>query len=52
MPDKMVAMLVRFLEQNNGALSKRVLKKEFAALNPEEIIDIQDSFAEIFTLEK
>ena len=30
MPDKLVATLVRFLEQNNGTLSKRAGTKEFA----------------------
>jgi hypothetical protein len=29
MPDTMVALLVLVLEQGNGALSKRALKKEF-----------------------
>ena len=32
MPDKTVALLIRFLEQNNGTLSKRALHKEFALL--------------------
>jgi len=32
MPDKMVALLVRFLDQNNGILSKRAREKEFSAL--------------------
>jgi len=48
MPDKMVATLVRFLEQNGGILSKRALKKEFSALNEEEIKAIQDTFQDIF----
>ena len=52
MPDKMVAVLVRFLEQNNGVLSKRALKKEFAALEEAEVIDIQNRFIEIFEIEK
>ena len=30
MPDKMVALLIRFLEQNDGSLSKRAKEKEFA----------------------
>jgi len=29
MPDKTVALLIRFLEQNNGTLSKRAREKEF-----------------------
>ncbi|HUX93772.1 MAG TPA: hypothetical protein VMV36_08185 [Ignavibacteriaceae bacterium] len=30
MPDKTVALLIRFLELNNGTLSKRAREKEFA----------------------
>ena len=50
MPDKMVAILVRFLEQNNGVLSKRALKKEFSALKAEEIKDIEANYNSIFLL--
>ena len=48
MPDKMVAILVRFLEQNNGILSKRALKKEFSELNEDEVKSIQDTYQTIF----
>ena len=48
MPDKMVAILVRFLEQNDGILSKRALKKEFSELNEDEINAIQDNYQDIF----
>lgn len=48
MPDKLVALLVRFLEQNNGKLSKRALDKEFNALNIQEIKMIEDKYSEIF----
>ena len=48
MPDKMVAILVRFLEQNDGILSKRALKKEFSALNEEEVKDIEETYQDIF----
>lgn len=48
MPDKMVANLVRFLEQNDGVLSKRALKKEFSELKEEEIKDIETNFKNIF----
>lgn len=51
MPDKMVAMLVRFLEQNNGKLSKRATTKEFKALTEREIEDIENRYREIFTEE-
>lgn len=48
MPDKMIATLVRFLEQNNGILSKRVLKKEFSELTENEVTSIQDTYQTIF----
>ncbi len=49
MPDKMVALLVRFLEQGNGKISKRAKQKEFALLEEDEILDIEANFQEIFT---
>jgi hypothetical protein len=48
MPDKMVAILVRFLEQNDGALSKRALKKEFLTLKEKEIKEIETNYKSIF----
>ncbi|WP_298146459.1 Fic family protein [Flavobacterium sp.] len=48
MPDGTVALLIRFLEQNQGTLSKRAKEKEFAALTPEEIADIEEKFNTIF----
>ena len=48
MPDKMVAILVRFLEQNNGILSKRALKKEFSELNEDEAKSIEETYQAIF----
>ncbi|MBA7569175.1 hypothetical protein ES708_10913 [subsurface metagenome] len=48
MPDKMVALIVRFLEQNNGVLSKRAKSKEFEALKEDEIKDIENKYLEIF----
>ena len=48
MPDKMVALIVRFLEQNNGMLSKRAKSKEFEALKEDEIKDIENKYLEIF----
>ncbi|MBX3006816.1 MAG: Fic family protein [Melioribacteraceae bacterium] len=48
MPDKMVALLVRFLEQNNGSLSKRAKEKEFIDLTEDEIKIIEDNFNLIF----
>ncbi|MDO6388694.1 hypothetical protein Q4E40_01060 [Pontibacter sp. BT731] len=31
MPDKMAALLIKFLEQSGGKLSKRAREKEFTA---------------------
>jgi Fic family protein len=48
MPDKMVALLVRFLDQNNGGLSKRAREREFNALTEIEINQIENRYKEIF----
>jgi len=47
MPDKKVALLVRFLEQNNGRLSNRAKEKEFKALTEKEVKDIEEQFQSI-----
>jgi Fic family protein len=51
MPDKLVSMLVRFLEQNNGTLSQRARTKEFALLKDEEVKEIENTFQDIFESE-
>ncbi len=51
MPDKMVAMLIRFLEQNNGTLSKMAQEKEFKDLTSEEIKKIEKKYKIIFEKE-
>jgi hypothetical protein len=48
MPDKLIATLVRFLEQNNGVISKRAREKEFSMLELKEIKVIEDEFKSIF----
>ncbi|WP_010664233.1 Fic family protein [Marinilabilia salmonicolor] len=48
MPDKTVALLVRFLEQNEGKLSKRAKDKEFSDLSDSEIGIIEKVFADVF----
>ena len=48
MPDDMVALLVRFLEQGNGTLSKRAKEKEFEVLTAEEINTIEEQYKLIF----
>lgn len=48
MPDKLVALLIRFLERGNGQLSERARNKEFRELTSEEAARIQDKFRDIF----
>ncbi len=48
MPDKIVALLIRFIEQNNGQLSKKARAKEFDALTEEEVRDIEKRYQGIF----
>ncbi len=49
MPDKTVALLVRFLDQNEGALSKRARDKEFKSLKDAEINEIEQNYKSIFS---
>jgi len=44
MPDKTVALLIRFLEQNKGALSKRAKENEFKELTSSEIQEIERQY--------
>ena len=48
MPDKMVDMIIRFLEQNSGTLSKRAQDKEFKDLTSNEIKQIEKQYKNIF----
>ncbi|WPL49843.1 hypothetical protein [Sphingobacterium bambusae] len=48
MPDTIVALLVRFLEQGKGKLSDRAKNKEFNVLSADEIARIEDRYREIF----
>ena len=48
MPDKLVATLVRFLQQNNGKLSKRAMNKEFKTLEEKEVKEIEIVYNKIF----
>ena len=49
MPDKMVALLIRFLEQNDGSLSKRAKEKEFASLTDQEVKEIEENYQVYFS---
>jgi Fic family protein len=48
MPDKTIALLVRFLEQNKARLSERAQTNEFKALKANEVKGIEKKYAEIF----
>ena len=48
MPDRTVALLVRFLEQGEGKLSERGKSKEFQLLTIAEIKEIENKYQEIF----
>ena len=48
MPDKTVALLVRFLEQGNGKLTERAKEKEFKELTREEVAAIENKYREVF----
>ena len=48
MPDKTVALLVRFLEQGKGKLSERAKIKEFEVMTEAEIATIENKYQEIF----
>ena len=50
MPNRLVDLLIRFLRQNNGKLSKRARKVEFSALTEKEVKDIEDKYNEVFAL--
>ena len=49
MPDKLIALLVRFMEQNGGTFSKKAKENEFDKLNEEEISKIETEYQKIFT---
>jgi hypothetical protein len=49
MPDKLVDLLIRFLNQNTGKLSKRAKEREFKKLTDREIQAIEQKYAEIFS---
>lgn len=48
MPDRFIDLLVRFLQQGNGKLSKRSLNKEFKKLTPKEVFQIEKAYNNIF----
>jgi len=48
MPDKLVGLLIRFLNQTDGRLSNRAREKEFNQLSDAEVQAIENKFDEIF----
>lgn len=48
MPDKLADLLIRFLNQNNGKLSKRVRNKEFSQLTEAEVQTLERKYDAIF----
>ena len=48
MPDRIVALLIRFLDQNNGKLSNRAKSKEFQELTSDEMKEIERQHQIIF----
>jgi hypothetical protein len=48
MPDKTVALLIRFLEQGKGKLSERAKENEFRVLTLTEIEMVENKFKEVF----
>ncbi|MDZ4323342.1 MAG: Fic family protein, partial [Alphaproteobacteria bacterium] len=48
MPDYLADLLIRFLQQNNGTLSKRAREKEFSELSDKECQTLEALYKEIF----
>jgi len=48
MPDNMISLLIGFLEQGNGRLSKRAISNEFNALTVDEIRSIEEQYQLVF----
>ncbi|NJB82065.1 Fic family protein [Wenyingzhuangia aestuarii] len=48
MPDRLIALLVKFLGQNNGVLSRRAKEKEFSELTEKEVKAIEKLYGDIF----
>jgi len=51
MPDKLIALAVRSLDQNNGRLSKRSREKELKEMNDAEVEAMEKKYKEVFSEE-
>ena len=49
MPDKFVEILIAFLRQGGGKLSKRARAKELSQLTEKEVAMIEEKFSELFS---
>ena len=49
-PHKSLSLLLNFLRQGNGTLSKRARSKEFAALSDGEVQEIESKYRDVFGL--
>ena len=52
LPDTKVDLLIKFLNQNNGKLSKNKRQKVFADITDEEVSSIEEKFQTIFEINK
>ncbi len=52
MPDRLVDLMIGFLNQHNGKFSKRARAKEFAALTDMEVQAIENKYVEVFDSNK
>ncbi len=52
LPDNKVDLLIKFLNQNDGKLSKRKREKKFEELTEEEIKNIETRYLEIYNIQK
>lgn len=48
LPDNRVDLLIKYLDQTNGKLSKRRMQKDFDELTEDEVSAIEEHYAEIF----
>jgi Fic family protein len=48
MPDRTIDLLIRFLNQENGKLSKRARQKEFSSLTDEEAKTLESKYEDVF----
>ena len=51
MPNNKISLLISFLDQNDGQLSRRKREKEFAKLTDAEIEAIEEKYAEVLDFE-